>query len=96
MAAHDGHGGFFLLADHEDVGAALAAEGDGGGLLDGDRFAEPGERRVRAGGGQVRALEQGDEPLILADVGGGVAFEDDRAWVRRRRFSARLRGRCSR
>ena len=35
-----GHGGFILLADDEHVGSGLAAEGDAGGVFDGNGLTE--------------------------------------------------------
>lgn len=73
---HHREGGLFLLADEEDVDAALTAEGDGGGVFDGDGFAEEGDG-CGGGGWPGGLVEEGGEALVAGDVGGGIAFEDD-------------------
>lgn len=75
----DGEHGFVALADEEEVVAALAQEGGLGGAFDRVGRTEPDARRGGAGeglGGEERAQE-----WVFADVGGGVAFEDNRAGI---------------
>jgi hypothetical protein len=73
---HHGHGGFVLLADHEHVRAALAAERDSGGSLMATGSPSQATRGAR-GRGTRRRGEQINKLAVLAQRRGGVAFEDD-------------------
>ena len=66
-----------VLADDQEVVAALAAEQSRGRVLDRDRVAQPGlggARRSGQAGGVELLAEQG----VARQVGRGVALEDDR------------------
>ena len=77
-ASHDAERGLVVLADDQQVVAALAAEQGRGRVLDRDGVADPGlgrSRRRRARPGRrAAAREQG----VARQVGRGVALEDDR------------------
>ena len=69
---------FLALADDEEIVAALALEDGFGRALDRVRRAEP--CAAGDGGDAVGAVSSAArEQVVLADVGGRVAFEDDRA-----------------
>ncbi len=68
-------GGLFLLADQEQVAAALPAEGGRGWILDRHRFSQPGLEGLGPRTG--RRLDQVVERHILANLGRGVAFKHD-------------------
>ena len=74
--AEHGEGSLFPLADNEEVVPALAMESGIGGAFDGIRCAEPATRGDGGSGGL--SIENDTEIVILGDVGGGIALEDDR------------------
>src|SRR5690606_27546817 len=70
---------FLALADDEQVVARLSAEYSRGGILDRDRFAQPGAG-ARAGCGRIGpawACQQIVQEMVAAEVGRDIAFEDD-------------------
>ncbi len=74
--SHHAEGGFSLLADHEEVGAALPPEHRRRGVFDGDGFPQPGgqDRRGRRGRIGFQTLLQ---LRVLVEVGRGGPFEDN-------------------
>ena len=78
--AEHGERGFVALADDEQVVAALPLEDGFGRSFDRVRRAEPAARRGGGSGGR-RGVEHGAEEIVFADVGGGVALEDDGAGI---------------
>ena len=78
----DSQGGFVVLADDQEIAAALPAKRRGRRILDRHRFAEPGmesARRAEPHGGRQKIVEQ----MILGDVSRGISLKYD-LWTRDR------------